>query len=417
MALQVLQYCPLWMCLFVVCFAAYSEQNAAQKKLFDPQVALTVSPRTRQLMVHWSYTDMQPGDRILITDVDPQVQQFQRHEVIDHTRSTTMVNPNEDELLSRTTTTEASEDYSLDRFLGIFQDDSSPGSTEQPPDEPQKYLWKFGDPPRNVLYSMKIQEPTGWWTSNVQFDINILRQVTIHTGCYGFWIHLINGNGTVITSNCWSAHPKWMNELRATIGDIKIRNLFIPGTHDSGAYKYNFHPKKDENRLTKYTITQDDDIRSQLVHGIRYLDLRVGHYDRQQHEFWIVHSIARFQPLIEVLAAVKDFVEETNEIVIIDFQEFPIGFQKNPERIHQKLVQFINDNLKDVFAAPVGSWDVTLNDIWKQRGRVLIGYDKPGVVFQYSGFLWESVEHQWPNKQNISSLLQYLKAERIVSSM
>lgn len=411
------------MCLliqfFIVSFAAHSShQGDGQMNVFDPQVSLTVSPRTRYLMVHWSNSNAQPGDRILITDVDPQVKIFQRHEITDQTKATTK-NSNEpaDDAGRSSGTTETNYDYSLDRFLGLLEDVTSDGTDEQPPEETPKYLWKFGDPPRNVLYSMKVQEPSGWWTTNVRFDMTLLGQVTINTTCYGFWIHLINTNGTVIKSNCWTANPKWMNSIRANIGDIKIRNLFIPGTHDSGAFKLNFDPKTMDNRLNKYTITQDDEIRSQLMHGIRYLDLRVGHFPRQDHTFWIVHSISRFQPLIEVLTAVKEFVEETNEIVIIDFQEFPIGFQNNPDRIHQKLAQFVYDNMKDVFVEPIGSWDLTLNDVWAKRRNVIIGYDKPGVQFQFSGFLWESVEHRWPNKQNISSLLKYLKAERIISTM
>lgn len=61
------------------------------------------------------------------------------------------------------------------------------------------------------------------------------------------------------------------------------------------------------------------------MHGIRYLDIRVGYYRATEPQFWINHGISRQQPLIKVLRQVRDFVLETNEIVIFDVQEFPVG--------------------------------------------------------------------------------------------
>lgn len=378
------------------------------RNLFDPQVSLTVNPRTRHLQIYWSNIKVARGDRILITDVDPEVDQFQRFEEI--TTTTTTITTETTLLDNSGVSTTTSDDfitslYSLDKFLGIGAFDST---EEEETVEPQKFLWKFGDPAREVLYSMMIQEPTGWWKTNIPFDNNILRDLTNETSCFGFWIHMINANGTVITRSCMKAHPRWMNEMREEIGDVKMRHLFIPGTHNSGSSKGTLT----ENRLTKYAICQDDDIRSQLMQGIRYLDLRVGHYRKLQHAFYIVHSVVKFQPLIEVLETVKDFVEETNEIVIIDFQEFPIGFYPDETEIHKKLVQFIYDTMKDHLVEPFGTWDVTLNDLWRKRGNVIIGYDKPGIQFEFRELLWQSVEHFWPNKADITSLVNYLRTTR-----
>lgn len=61
------------------------------------------------------------------------------------------------------------------------------------------------------------------------------------------------------------------------------------------------------------------------MHGIRYLDIRVGYYRATEPQFWVNHGISRQQPLIKVLRQVRDFVLETNEIVIFDVQEFPVG--------------------------------------------------------------------------------------------
>lgn len=70
---------------------------------------------------------------------------------------------------------------------------------------------------------------------------------------------------------------------------------------------------------------KSDDITGQLMHGIRYLDIRVGYYRSLEPRFWVNHGITRQQPLDKILRQVRDFVLETNEIVIFDIQEFPVG--------------------------------------------------------------------------------------------
>jgi hypothetical protein len=74
---------------------------------------------------------------------------------------------------------------------------------------------------------------------------------------------------------------------RLQIGTQKIGNLFIPGTHNSGAFSG--VPKFLEN----YILNQDRSIWTQLVHGIRYLDLRIGYYEHEGCETLPV--LTRFQ--------------------------------------------------------------------------------------------------------------------------
>lgn len=112
--------------------------------------------------------------------------------------------------------------------------------------------------------------------------------------------------------------------MRDKIKHFRFRELFIPGTHDSASFKNNFY-LENETLVTKYSLTQDDDIKSQLIHGIRYIDLRVGYYRSDKVKFWANHGISRLHPLVDILHQIKDFVESTNEIVVVDFQEFPVG--------------------------------------------------------------------------------------------
>lgn len=61
------------------------------------------------------------------------------------------------------------------------------------------------------------------------------------------------------------------------------------------------------------------------MHGVRYLDIRIGYYRGAETQFWVQHGISRQQPLDKIMRQVRDFVMETNELVIFDVQEFPVG--------------------------------------------------------------------------------------------
>jgi len=62
---------------------------------------------------------------------------------------------------------------------------------------------------------------------------------------------------------------------RMQLRSLSLGGLFIPGTHNSACYKSSFTRT---DIFSRYLLTQDTDVWGQLVHGIRYLDLRVGYY-------------------------------------------------------------------------------------------------------------------------------------------
>lgn len=64
---------------------------------------------------------------------------------------------------------------------------------------------------------------------------------------------------------------------------------------------------------------------AQLIYGARYLDIRVGRYPNSDEIFWGNHGPIRIVPLRDVIRDVKLFLDNTNEIVIFDIQEFPVG--------------------------------------------------------------------------------------------
>uniref|UniRef100_A0A1A9ZR28 Phosphatidylinositol-specific phospholipase C X domain-containing protein n=1 Tax=Glossina pallidipes TaxID=7398 RepID=A0A1A9ZR28_GLOPL len=259
-----------------------------------------------------------------------------------------------------------------------------------------------------ILFALKPTVAKQWFTTGVYFDRALLRNVTIRTSCYGYWVSYVTPDGQILKTACLRAYPTWMNDLRSYIGGLRIRDLFVPGTHDSGSYRMNFDPLIKETVVTKYALAQDEDVHSQLMHGIRYLDIRIGYYRNLIHTFYINHGITRQMPLIDVINQVKDFVQETNEIVIFGMKEFPIGFGRNLT-IHHVLVEYLKEHFGDFIVHPSATWRASLNDIWHRKQNVILAYDKASIVMQYPYLLFGSVEQRWGNVQTWPELENFLK--------
>jgi hypothetical protein len=134
-------------------------------------------------------------------------------------------------------------------------------------------------------YKSKIKFGQPWLPGNWEYRETLMRADS-GPHCFPYWIASIRGSD-IIDSRCLGIQPTWMNDNRLQIGTQKIGNLFIPGTHNSGAFSG--VPKFLEN----YILNQDRSIWTQLVHGIRYLDLRIGYYEHEGCETLPV--LTRFQ--------------------------------------------------------------------------------------------------------------------------
>ncbi|XP_017011919.2 uncharacterized protein [Drosophila takahashii] len=245
------------------------------------------------------------------------------------------------------------------------------------------------------------QHSTHWQTTQLRYDYLLSRTVTIETTCYGFWASYIDFQGNILAKTCLKAFPRWMNDLKSEIGDVTLRDLFIPGTHDSGAYIPNFS-LSNENVETKYSVTQDEDIRGQLMHGVRYLDIRVGY----TNQFYTYHGIARMRPLQEVIDQVRDFVRETNEIVIFRFKE-EYGFPARHE-VRRQLINYFREQFKDLIVSPSLMWGASLQEIWDNKQNIILTYNNNAMLAEFPEVLFDPVEHFWGNKDTWDSLRKYL---------
>ncbi|XP_058837376.1 PI-PLC X domain-containing protein 1 [Topomyia yanbarensis] len=266
---------------------------------------------------------------------------------------------------------------------------------------------EYGERKKEVLFAIKPIYQNGWTMTDIIFNRDLMERVDITTTCYGYYAYFIDGNGTIQSEHCMKLYPTWMNDLRAHLGQFRMRELFIPGTHDSASFKKNFNHQSQENIVTKYTLTQDDDVRQQLLQGIRYIDLRVGYYRSTNPQFWANHGISRLHPLKNILQQVRDYAVETNEIIILDVQEFPVGFGKD-YAIHDKLIHLLNDSLAEVMADASITWNGRLEDVWAGNKTVILCYDHEYAVRFYPELVWQSTEQKWGDVQSMEALKSYL---------
>ena len=111
----------------------------------------------------------------------------------------------------------------------------------------------------------------------------------------------------------------------------KMWQLVMPGSHDSFAYKFKNHIPPIIRNLVQ---TQNLTITEQLKMGIRTFDLRVCGYRTSitaKLTYYTAHTYL-CQPLDEVLAQLKDFIEtHPTEIISISIRNdnFTINFDAN----------------------------------------------------------------------------------------
>ncbi|XP_067011292.2 PI-PLC X domain-containing protein 1 [Anabrus simplex] len=258
---------------------------------------------------------------------------------------------------------------------------------------------------QSPLSSTEVVESSGVLDTRLQAPVLDSSSLPFTRQCLGYWAVYVRNNSTVLNSTCLGTQPTWMEEMKDEISSKKMWELFLPGTHDSGSYKL-YRPKATETLVVKYSINQEDDVLTQLVLGVRYIDLRVGYYSSTEELWWVNHGVARMRPLSKLLDSVRVFLNNTREIVILDVQEFPIGFS-SWNLTHSKLVQYLQSQLEYLLASPALGWNATLGELWSHGNRLILSYDVEEVV-KNTSILWQSVQQKWGDQRSMDGLYTYL---------
>lgn len=221
------------------------------------RISLTVSSKLHHLEISWF--NVKPVEGVILVTKDEPTGPYHKYivppppSVDDHYYASSTGKPNSD----TESTSSSRSDQSSGDSMEVLESRAS---------ERNDVMWTYGPLNRTVQYWLEPTEPSGWITTNIPFDMESSKNISIHSKCYGFWTVYLDAYGEVKASACISAYPTWMNDMKSHIGRFKFRDLFIAGTHDSGSYRERFNPTRNETLVTKYALTQ---VRNGFVRLVR----------------------------------------------------------------------------------------------------------------------------------------------------
>jgi hypothetical protein len=222
----------------------------------------------------------------------------------------------------------------------------------------------------------------------------------------------------------------WMKDLAPVIKHKPLRDLVIPGTHDSATYKIGsfstIAPKGDipqwvdvvyaspfigwgvKKIIANWARAQDKSITQQLEAGIRYLDLRVVRW--KDDKFYTCHSLYG-ESLSDVLNEIKIFTEaHPEEILILDFNHL-YNMKEEKKSWHAALIKQITSAL-GLKMASSSEFQVrsTIQALWGKQKSIIVIYDD-NTSTQENPILWsqDQIKSPWPNKQSLDTLESRLK--------
>ncbi|GBN47665.1 PI-PLC X domain-containing protein 1, partial [Araneus ventricosus] len=261
------------------------------------------------------------------------------------------------------------------------------------------------DPTAKPILSVEpIKYPGGYFKSDIELPIHTHHlRVSAEYPCLGYWATYERKKGDVATSTCLRTHPSWMAEGGDHLGGLPLSGIMIPGSHDSGSFFFG----EERAPFSKYKYAQEVSVFNQLVYGLRYFDLRVGHYGG---EFYINHNFLRTHHTVEsVLYQVQKFLTlSPKEIIILDFHNFPHGFRN--DGVHLKLQNLIMTVLGPFLIPFTDEFEnATIGKLWRSERNVLVSYDNPTRAAFFPDAFWPSIPRAWGNKQTAEELKAYFR--------
>uniref|UniRef100_G3ML90 Phosphatidylinositol-specific phospholipase C X domain-containing protein n=1 Tax=Amblyomma maculatum TaxID=34609 RepID=G3ML90_AMBMU len=264
----------------------------------------------------------------------------------------------------------------------------------------------------DILSLVAVTRPSDRFSTNVAAPSYSLS--TLMKGeCLGYWALILGetkseGKANVLYSSCFTPRPRWMRQYNCTLSQLTLKNMLIPGTHNSGMYYTGYlHPHQ------LYTYNQFENISHQLAYGIRSLDVRVQFF---AGEFYVTHDNERGPAKIrEILVEVVKFVQKTGELVLLDFHRFTKGFDPKYDNVtarHQQLASLIIEVLGGVILQSYTWWE-SIGEIFRKCDRkgaigcvfVFYNAEYTGPHAEYLGY---AIDQKWPNAQSVKAMFEYI---------
>jgi Phosphatidylinositol-specific phospholipase C, X domain len=162
----------------------------------------------------------------------------------------------------------------------------------------------------------------------------------------------------------------WMGKLSEADATIKVRELVVPGTHDSGSYTIaGWKPFSAVGRTQNLTIPE------QLRSGARYIDLRFAGASSDATKLSIWHGCLEGGDLETILNQIKDFLgEHAKEFIVLELvPEFGRSLTDDQKGIFLKLVKSVfGDMLYPGRDVQKLLQQATLGELQEQKKQIVV---------------------------------------------
>ncbi|KAI7807985.1 PI-PLC X domain-containing protein 1 [Triplophysa rosa] len=212
----------------------------------------------------------------------------------------------------------------------------------------------------------------------------------------------------------------WMSELPRGLWDIPLRNLALPGSHDTMTYCLDQKSSVLQSEpkvlqvldtllpcvvrpcIMKWATSQEESICNQLDSGMRFLDLRIAHKTKDPDKvFYFAHGIYSLVTVKEALTEVAHWLDQhSKEVVIMAFSAFD-GMNLDQ---HKDLIQFLITTF-DQKICP-NSVTPSLRECWNRAFQVILSYDDSAASVYEE--LWPKFDYWWANTSDSNRVISYL---------
>lgn len=192
---------------------------------------------------------------------------------------------------------------------------------------------------------------------------------------------------------------EWMGYYGDVIGSLSLREMTLPSAHNSGSYE----PTTQLPVLPRFIRCQAHSISSQLILGIRVLDLRIAQIGVEEYVLSHNRWTTRYT-LKQALREVVEFIYQTSkEIVILDCHLFnnQTRIEFNYSTLKAQVKGFLEDHYLPMFD---GALDLPLHDLWSKastKSRVVVAWNHESRDED----MWPGVYHEWFDRANSESKL------------
>jgi hypothetical protein len=149
----------------------------------------------------------------------------------------------------------------------------------------------------------------------------------------------------------------WMTNNMGLLGDLKLKDICMPGSHDAGMFKKGWSTELVNEAVV---VTQGKRIYDQLMNGIRYFDIRICNYQdgsQSNSGFYTGHFSkindligyegALGQSMAEIIEDINQFTQANNELIILDVSH-DLTIRKR--EFDHEYTSFVKDDWYSLFA-------------------------------------------------------------------